>query len=113
MKLTHHLILCTLALTGLSAQAHHHDSAEAPAATASAAQGEEWVAAEVRRIDPEQRKLTLRHGDIKSMQMMGMTMVFKADAGVSLEGLAVGDRIEFRPVRRSEGFVLLAWRRQP
>ena len=53
----------------------------------------------VREIDLEQRTVALRHGAIRSLRMNPMeSMVFKVDAGVSLQGLAVGDKVRFRAV---------------
>ena len=50
---------------------------------------------EVRKIDTEQGKLTIKHGPIENLQMPGMTMVFKAADPAILQRLQVGDKIEF------------------
>lgn len=70
----------------------------APAATAPAA---DWAQAEVRRIDAANGRLTLRHGDIPSLQMPPMTMVFQVREAAMLGSVKVGDRVRFRAV--SEG----------
>ena len=50
---------------------------------------------EVRKIDRAQGKLTLRHGEIRSLDMPPMTMVFRvADPGM-LDRVKEGDRIRF------------------
>jgi Cu(I)/Ag(I) efflux system periplasmic protein CusF len=51
--------------------------------------------AEVRKIDKAQSKLTLKHGEIKKLDMPPMTMVFRVKDAKLLEGLAVGDKIKF------------------
>lgn len=56
------------------------------------------VEAEVRRVDKENGKITLRHGEIKNMDMPPMTMVFTARDKAMLEGIAVGDKVEFTAV---------------
>jgi len=50
---------------------------------------------EIRRLDPETGKLTLRHGEIRNLDMPPMTMVFTARDKAMLAGLKVGDRIRF------------------
>ncbi len=51
--------------------------------------------AEVRKIDKENRKVTLKHGDIKNLDMPGMTMVFQVTDAAVLEKLKVGDKVRF------------------
>lgn len=50
---------------------------------------------EIRRLDPETGKLTIRHGEIRNLDMPPMTMVFTARDKAMLAGLKVGDRIRF------------------
>lgn len=61
---------------------------------------------EVRRIDKENGKVTLRHGPIEGMDMPGMTMVFQAKDPALLDKLKVGDRIRFRVARENGAFVI-------
>lgn len=70
-----------------------------PAAFAqNAAQGDSWTEAEVRRIDAANKKITLKHGEIKSMDMPPMTMAFGTAAlpAEQLAGLKVGDKLRFQ-----------------
>ena len=50
---------------------------------------------EVRKIDKDNQKITLKHGDIKSLDMPGMTMVFKARDSSMLDKLQVGSKVRF------------------
>lgn len=50
---------------------------------------------EVRRVDREQRKLTLRHGRIEHLDMPPMTMVFRVADPALLDRVQVGDRVRF------------------
>ena len=51
---------------------------------------------EVRKIDKETKKITLKHGEIKNLEMPPMTMVFRvADASV-VGDLKPGDKVRFR-----------------
>jgi Cu(I)/Ag(I) efflux system protein CusF len=49
----------------------------------------------VRRIDLENNKITIRHGEIKPLDMPPMTMVFVAKQPALLKSLAPGDTVEF------------------
>ena len=49
----------------------------------------------VRRIDLDNNKITIRHGDIKALDMPPMTMVFVAKQLAQLKNLAPGDEILF------------------
>ena len=51
---------------------------------------------EVRKIDKETKKITLKHGVIKSMDMPAMTMVFQVKDAAMLDNLKAGDKIKFK-----------------
>ncbi len=70
--------------------AHH----AATPATAAASSGD-MADGEVRKIDKDAGKLTLKHGEIKSLDMPPMTMVFRVRDARLLDGVAVGDRVRF------------------
>jgi Cu/Ag efflux protein CusF len=50
---------------------------------------------EVRRVDKEARKITLRHGPIANLDMPGMTMVFQVSDPAVLDKVKVGDKVRF------------------
>ena len=50
---------------------------------------------EVRKIDKEAGKITIKHGEIKHMDMPGMTMVFVAKDKALLDKTTVGAKIQF------------------
>lgn len=93
------LIGALTAVAGLavaqSASGHGHGNhgvaSAATTATAEMSQGE------VRKLDVEQQKVTLKHGPLKSLDMPAMTMVFQAtDQARSMLGkLTVGDKVRF------------------
>ncbi|HVL44988.1 MAG TPA: copper-binding protein [Acidovorax sp.] len=80
--------------------------AQAPAATTSdshsshhAAPAAELSEGEITRWDPRTLRVSLRHGEIKNLEMPAMTMVFRvADASV-LGDLKPGDKVRFRAER--------------
>ncbi len=53
------------------------------------------VEGEVRKVDKDQGKLTLRHGEIKNLDMPAMTMVFRVKDAKMLDNLNVGDKVRF------------------
>src|SRR5258708_7023866 len=80
--------------TAPSDHAPHHpasalSAASAPAASAPLTEGE------VRKVDKEASKLTLRHGRIENLDMPGMTMVFRVADPKMLDGVKEGDSVRF------------------
>lgn len=51
--------------------------------------------AEVRKLDIEAKKITLKHGEIKNLEMPPMTMVFQIGNAALPAGLKAGDRVRF------------------
>lgn len=50
---------------------------------------------EVRKIDAAQQKVTLKHGEIKALDMPPMTMAYRVQNGAALNAIAVGDKVRF------------------
>lgn len=61
---------------------------------------------EVRKIDRDTQKITLKHGEIKNLGMPGMTMVFKVREAGLLDALKVGSKVRF--TAESAGGALVA-----
>lgn len=53
---------------------------------------------EVRRVDKEGGRLTLKHAEIKSLDMPPMTMVFVVRDKAMLDKLKAGDKIKFKAI---------------
>jgi Cu/Ag efflux protein CusF len=75
-------------------------NALAPAATKN------MTNAEVRKIDKEAGKITLKHEDIKNLDMPGMTMVFHVTDKALLDKLQVGDKVKFIADKQQGKFVV-------
>ena len=54
---------------------------------------------EVKKVDPDNGKITLKHGDIKNLDMPGMTMVFTVRDKGQLTKLKPGDKVQFMVVQ--------------
>ncbi|MBC5784295.1 copper-binding protein [Ramlibacter sp. USB13] len=77
-------------------------------ATAAFAQAA-WTDAEVRKVDAKTGKITLKHGEIKNLDMPPMTMVFTAKDKALLEGVKAGDHVQFAADKDAAGeYVLTA-----
>jgi Cu(I)/Ag(I) efflux system protein CusF len=63
---------------------------------------------EVRKIDKEQGKLTLKHGPIANLEMPGMTMVFKVADPKMLDGIKEGDKVKFAANRVNGAITITA-----
>jgi Cu(I)/Ag(I) efflux system periplasmic protein CusF len=50
---------------------------------------------EVRKIDKEAGKITIKHGPIANLEMPGMTMVFRVKDPAMLDQVKEGDKIQF------------------
>jgi len=96
------LLAALLAAPVLAQQApaddHQKHHAAAPAGDA--------VAGEVRRVDKDNAKITLKHGEIKSLDMPPMTMVFQVRDPKLLESVKTGDTVQFRAVRENGSYVV-------
>jgi Cu/Ag efflux protein CusF len=74
-------------------QASHDHAAHGAGATASDAAA--LTPGEVRKIDKPAGKLTLKHGEIKNLEMEPMTMVFRVRDAAMLDQVKVGDKVGF------------------
>ena len=73
----------------------------------------ELAEAEVRRVDKDARKVTLKHGPIKSLDMPPMTMVFHARDPVQVSGLKTGDKVRFQAAAEGGKYILTQIEKQP
>ena len=77
---------------GLNAAAQPTAAAPQAAASAPAAAMAE---AEVRKVDKEAGKLTLRHGPLPNLDMGPMTMIFRVSDPKMLDQVKAGDKVRF------------------
>lgn len=61
---------------------------------------------EVRKVDKALAKLTLKHGDIKNLDMPAMTMVFGVKDKALLDKVKPGDKVRFRAVKEGGSYVV-------
>jgi Cu/Ag efflux protein CusF len=75
--------------------------AHAQATAAAPTSGSELTAAEVRKVDKQNKKVTLKHDEIKSLDMPAMTMVYQVADPSALNKLQPGDKVRFRAVHEA------------
>ena len=103
------VVFATLAAFVPPAALAQGDSPGRPSpAGAEARQAAGFVDGEVRRVDKEQGKLTLRHGPIPALDMPNMSMVYRVKDPTMLEGLKPGDKIRFRAEKQDGTYTVTA-----
>ena len=95
MKTLKQLLISTVALAGLVISG-----------AALAQSAADMTEGEIRKVDIESKKVTIRHGEIKNLEMPGMTMVFQMKDPSRFSTLKVGDKIKFRAEKAGSNFVV-------
>ena len=104
MKAPISAFLLSLGLT-LSISAHAQnppagrDSRPPSPPTAAASVNSEMTEGVVRKVDRDAKKLTMRHGPIKNLDMPEMSMVFRVTDPKMLEGLKPDAKVRFKADR--------------
>lgn len=94
-KIITHIAAATFALTtvnGAMAQAHDHGN---HATAAVPGQETTMFDGEVKKVDKDTGRLTIKHGPLENLSMPGMTMVFGIKDASALDALKAGDKIKF------------------
>lgn len=60
----------------------------------------------VRKLDVDNRKITIKHGEIKNLDMPGMTMVFRLQEKINIESLKSGDKVLFHVEKLDGGYTI-------
>lgn len=97
------VLLAAVGATAAQTQGSVAASSQPAAASASSAP---MVDGEVRKIDKEAAKVTLRHGPLENLGMPSMTMVFRAADPKMLDGLKEGDKVKFTADRVNGAFTV-------
>ena len=61
---------------------------------------------EIRKVDIDNKKITIKHGDIKNLDMPGMTMVFQIKDPTLLDKVKPGDKVRFRAEKANGAIVV-------
>lgn len=90
------LSLAFASLLSIATTASAADTAAAPKMDGMAMPGSaDMTNGEVRKVDLESKKITLKHDEIKNLGMPGMTMVFQVKDPSILDKVKAGDKVKF------------------
>ena len=74
--------------------------------TAIGASEADMTNAEVRKVDKDAKKITLKHEDIKNLDMPGMTMVFQVKDPALLDKTKAGDKVKFKVIKDGNAYMV-------
>jgi len=78
----------------------------AAGATAAKPAAADMTEAEVRKVDKYNKKITLKHGEIKNLGMSPMTMVFQVSDAAVLDKVRAGDKVRFKAANEGGKFTV-------
>jgi Cu(I)/Ag(I) efflux system periplasmic protein CusF len=117
MKIFTTIQILSIATTLITSTAivHAASHAAAPAAPATSEVKQDtaksnlpMATAEIRKIDLENKKITLKHSEIKNLDMPSMTMVFAVKDATLLDKLAAGDKVLFSADKVGSTFTVMS-----
>ena len=89
-----------------------HEHAAAPV-TAPSGIDTPQTAGEIRRVDTEAQKITVKHGPIENLGMSPMTMAFRVNNPAFLTMIKPGDRVKMTVERVDGTLMIVALERMP
>ena len=98
------LMAASLALPVFADVTHH--AKDAASGTTVVQQAAALSDGEVRRVDKDAKKITLRHGPLQNLDMPAMTMVFQVKDPSLLEKVKVGDKVKFRAEKAGSQYIV-------
>ena len=72
------------------------------------AQASEMSSGEIRKVDKAASKITIKHGEIKNLDMPPMTMVFQVRDPALLEKTKAGDKVRFSAELKDGAYIATA-----
>lgn len=89
-------------------QTTDHATLHAAAPAEGSADALPLAEAEVRRIDTAANKISLKHGEIKNLDMPPMTMVFQVSNPALLGKIKVGDKVRFTATQVNGAYTVMS-----
>jgi Cu/Ag efflux protein CusF len=100
------ILLATTLVLGAPAVLAQTDRAGPGAPAKAAAPSAALTEGEIRRVDKEAKKLTIKHGPIKNLDMPAMTMVFQVTDPAMLDKVKAGDKVKFRAEKQGDNYLV-------
>ena len=63
---------------------------------------------EVRKVDKDAKKITIKHGPLQNLDMPAMTMVFQVADPALLDKVKAGDKVRFRAEKVGGAFAIIS-----
>lgn len=82
-------------------KAHHPEASKVAQTAAPMTDGE------IRKVDMDTKKITIRHGTIENLGMPPMTMVFQVKDPALLEKVKTGDKVKFLAEKTGGAYTVL------
>ena len=101
MKKIHSAALIVSLIAALGSPIGAMAQANGQAVAIKAAEPADLSDGEVKKIDKDAGKITLKHGDIKNLDMPGMTMVFGVKDKSLFDTVKAGDKVKFKATSES------------
>jgi Cu/Ag efflux protein CusF len=98
-----HFIMGLIAACVLAPAVYAQSTKSAAGATQSSSAMAEG---EVRRVDKDAKKITIKHGPLQKLDMPAMTMVFQVSDPAMLEKVKAGDKVRFDAEKVGGAFML-------
>jgi Cu(I)/Ag(I) efflux system periplasmic protein CusF len=101
-------LICSIALTLFASGSFAQATAPSTPSTSAtvAPMVKDMADAEVRKVDRDAKKVTLKHGPIKNLDMPSMTMVFQVRDEKLFDKLVAGEKIKFTAEQLQGAFVV-------
>ncbi len=113
MNIVQRLLTLSALAFGMALPMAGHAQVGASPGAATAPVADAMTAGEVRKIDRDNGRITLKHEEIKSLDMPGMTMVFTVRDKDQLAALKPGDKVQFSAVHEGGKMVVTEIRPAP
>lgn len=80
--------------------------AHGTSAQGASAQSADMTDGEIRRVDKDAKKITIKHGPLEKLEMPAMTMVFQVSDPAMLERVKAGDKVKFQAEKVGGAFTV-------
>jgi Cu/Ag efflux protein CusF len=94
------MLSLSIPLSAFAVEAHHQPVANAKAVDARLTDGE------VRKVDKETGKVTIKHGPLENLGMPAMTMVFQVKDPALLDKVKAGEKVRFSADKSDGAYIV-------
>jgi len=100
------LLACAGTVSAVAQTAEPGASTQPSTGSTATATAADMTEGEVRRIDKTAGKISIKHGEIKNLDMPPMTMVFQVKDAAMLDTVNVGDKVRFHVEKQGGALVV-------